>query len=95
MYTSGCYFNFPPPYPCKKRRFHQWVRLFENGIVGPFYFGDHATYVDYYLCSMFEWLVLYQLHDLPKFQKNLVSEVEYPGVYGVLHALAPEVLVLR
>ena len=66
-------------------RVDDWLGQFERSIVGPYYFGASATYVDYYLWSMMRWLT-HRLEGKTDFPGLLLAN--YTKVEGVLRALS-------
>ena len=75
-----------------QKRFVQWVAVLEQSIVGPFYYGAEATYVDYFLVSSVDWLQEVWLKGLPRacvgdrLRENHGRRRQHPRV-GILRRL--------
>ena len=65
-------------------RVDEWLGQFERSIVGPYYFGAPATYVDYYLWSIMRWLT-HRLEGKKVFPGLLLKN--FTKVDGVLRAI--------
>ena len=68
-----------------QKRFVQWVAVLEQSIVGPFYYGAEATYVDYFLVSSVDWLQEVWLKGLPVWETGCAKIM---AVVASIRALA-------
>ena len=79
-----------PDVQAVRARYDQFLVYLEDAIVGPFFFGDSPTYVDYYMVAIFEWLhIVLKEYSVPRYGPSFPSGMlaDYPKVHAVLRAL--------
>jgi len=69
----------------KTGRLAAWLTTIENSIVGPYYYGEHMSYVDFYLLQTLDWFKTQAFNPLQPVTGDLF--LAYPKVCAIEEAM--------